>query len=154
MLFVFYIVERMAYVRRSLSDCLSTSDSSSDLSSSSETDTPAPNPILSLYRRELTEKGTEISQLKQQLDRARLDNLCLERALAMRQLNSYELECDLKETEDRLFEEERLKRREQYFSSQRLKRFPVECNSYNWEPSRYDVQSYLRTRYPRQGQLH
>ena len=138
----------MAYVRRSLSDCLSTSDSSSDLSSCSETDTPAPNPLLSLYRRELTDKGTEISRLKQELDRARIDNLRLERALAMRQLNSYDLECDLKETQGNLLEEERLRRREEYFSSQHLKRSPTDCNSY-----KYGTQPYVATRYLRQGQL-
>lgn len=143
----------MAYVRRSLSDCLSTSDSSSDLSSYSETDTPTPNPILSLYRRELTEKGTEISQLKQKLDRAKMDNLRLERALATRQLNSYELECDLKQTQDKLLEEERLRRREQYFSSQYLKRYPTDCNPYNWEPSyMYDTQPFVGARYHKQGQ--
>ncbi|KAI6660082.1 Kinesin-like protein KIF23 [Oopsacas minuta] len=128
----------MAYVRRSVSDCMSLSDSSSDLSSS-ETDLPVSPAILSLYRRELTDKRTEISELREQLNKARLDNLRLERALTMRQLNSYELESDLKETRDKLSEEKLLEL--SYYHKPLYGR----RNYYNWEPPYYknDEQSYI-----------
>ena len=104
----------MAYLG-SLSDQLWTSDSSCDDSSYSEVRPRKAPPMLSLYQRELTEKRSEISDLREELSAAREENLRLERALAMRQLNSYEVESELSEALDRLSAGERTRRRERVF---------------------------------------
>ena len=102
-----------------------TSDSSSDDSSYSEAPTQKTNPMLSLYRRELTDKRIEISELRGQLSTAREDNLRLERALAMRQLSTYEVESELREALGRLSAGDGTRRRDR-ISSPRLSTYRPE----------------------------
>ena len=90
----------MSLISSSISD---TSEEDSSYSRSlPPASNPNPNPLLSMYRRELTDRRDEISQLRQKLGGVREENERLERALDMRRLNSYELDCDLQEALEKL----------------------------------------------------
>ena len=108
----------------SLKEQLWTSDSSSDDSSYSEVQTPKSHPVLSLYQRELTDKRSEILELRGELSAAREKNVRLERALEMRQLNTYEVECELSEALDRCSAGERIRRRDRLLVSPRWNTCP------------------------------